>query len=99
MYFYFSLRYVIPMYLALSIFLFAVSNTNVSRTFYININITSNIYSEILLIDKLSKNWVREKWEESELWESCLINEWVRGVREQGVSESERARDEGTRSI
>jgi hypothetical protein len=35
------------------IFLFAVCNTNVSRTFYININVYFNIYSEILLIDKL----------------------------------------------
>jgi hypothetical protein len=57
MYFYFSLRYVIPMYLTLSIFLFAVCNTDVSRTFYININVTSNIYSEILLIDKLFENF------------------------------------------
>jgi hypothetical protein len=43
------------MYYALSIFLFAVCNTDVLRTFYININVTSNIYSEILLKDKTSK--------------------------------------------
>jgi hypothetical protein len=50
-----SSMYVIPMYYALSIFLFAVCNTDVLRTFYININVTSNIYSEILLKDKTSE--------------------------------------------
>jgi hypothetical protein len=49
------------MYHALSIFLFAVCNTDVSRTFYININVSSNIYSEILLIDKLCGIFVATK--------------------------------------